>query len=91
MLCCWQVIDEALRQLLTVQAQRHATLQALPNLIQHVQSGGLQQTHTMPAPVLPLEVLTVYCGCTAAGGMLQQCARNEVVLAEAEVSFCCCQ
>ncbi|WIA13573.1 hypothetical protein OEZ85_007140 [Tetradesmus obliquus] len=33
-----EVIDEALRQLLTVQAQRHATLQALPNLIQHVQS-----------------------------------------------------
>ncbi|WIA33724.1 hypothetical protein OEZ86_006842 [Tetradesmus obliquus] len=33
-----EVIDDALRQLLTVQAQRHATLQAMPNLIQHVQS-----------------------------------------------------
>jgi hypothetical protein len=43
-LCCWQVIDEALRQLLTVQAQQHASLQAVPNLIQHVQSGEpLQQ------------------------------------------------
>jgi hypothetical protein len=45
MLCCWQVIDEALRQLLTVQAQRHATLQAMPNLIQHVQAGEASHVH----------------------------------------------
>jgi anti-sigma factor RsiW len=44
------VIDEALRQLLTVQAQRHATLQAVPNLIQHVQSGEAQQPHILTAP-----------------------------------------
>lgn len=41
--CIVQVIDEALKQLLSLQAQQHTQLEPKPHLIQHVQSGGPTQ------------------------------------------------